>query len=466
MELGGMPLKLLPIPGTSQVLVASNGYAAHFIALVDLKTAAVAQRVPIAEGWMGMALTPDGKRVCVSGGSKDRIFMFDLANGKLAAAGEIALPAGTFPAGLHMNKDGSRLYVTGNVSNSLLVVDLLKMEVSATFGVGNKPYTCAITADESTAYVSDWGEEDVAIIDLKGGSPIRKVKVQEKPNDLLLTPDEQRLFVANGNRNTVSVMDTKEARVTGQIDVGLVPKAPLGSTPNALALGPDGKTLYVANADNNALAVLDISQPSHTVSRGFIPTGWYPTAVCLGSASGRPCIVVANGKGAASYPNSKAWLDSNLSGRKSLGDPKNPGYIASLIEGTLFRPTLHFQSGKTARSNTSSTSSRRTGPMTSSLAISRKATATPLVAFSPPGSLPTNTPLRGSLFFSTTSSSMRKSAPTVTIGPPAHTPRTTSRSSGPACTVAMETRRGWIFTTIRWLILPAASFGISARRLG
>src|SRR5437660_341460 len=44
MELGGLPLKLLPIPGTSQILVASNGYAAHFIALVDLQTAAVVQR--------------------------------------------------------------------------------------------------------------------------------------------------------------------------------------------------------------------------------------------------------------------------------------------------------------------------------------------------------------------------------------------------------------------------------------
>jgi len=335
MELGGLPLKLLPIPGSSQVLVASNGYTGHFIGLIDVAKAELVQRVPISEGWMGMALSPDGGHVFVSGGSKDQILLFDFADGKLTPAGEIALPGGTFPAGLHINKAGTRLYVTANLSNALLVVDLASKEVTATIGVGNKPYTCLVTADEAVAYVSDWGEEDVAVIDLKTSVVRSKVKVQEKPNDLPLTPDEQRLFVANGNRNTVSVIDTKEARVVEQIDVGLVPNAPLGSTPNALAFAPDGRTLYVANADNNAVAVLDIGKPGHTVSRGFIPTGWYPTAVCVSSIGDGAHIIVANGKGAASVPNNKAWLDSNLAGRKSLGDTKNPSYIANLIEGTL-----------------------------------------------------------------------------------------------------------------------------------
>lgn len=335
MELGGLPLKLVAIPGTSQVLVASNGYTQHFIALVDVAKATVLQHTPITEGWMGLALSPNGKQVYVSGGSRDRILIFELVDGKLTPGAEIVLPAGTFPAGLQVNKDGTRLYVTGNLSDALLVVDLLKKEVITTIAVGKKPYTCAVTADEQTAYVSDWGEQDVAVLDLGSGRVRGKIPVQEKPNDLQLSADEQRLFVSNGNRNTVSIIDTAAGNVMEQIDVGLVPNAPLGTTPNAFAMEPDGKTLYVANADNNALAVLDVSRPGHTFSRGFIPTGWYPTAVCLSRSGDKACLVAANGKGTTSVPNTRAWLESNLAGRKSLGDSKNPSYIAGLLEGTL-----------------------------------------------------------------------------------------------------------------------------------
>ena len=69
----------------------------------------------------------------------------------------------------------------------------------------------------------------------------------------------------------------------------------------ALQLSEDQKTLYVANADNNCLAVFDLSKPGFSKSKGFIPTGWYPTNV---KVIGKK-IYVSNGKGLSSLPNSK-----------------------------------------------------------------------------------------------------------------------------------------------------------------
>jgi len=64
-------------------------------------------------------------------------------------------------------------------------------------------------------------------------------------------------------------------------------------------LSEDEKTLYVANADNNCLAVFDISKPGFSKSKGFIPTGWYPTNVkIIGNK-----IFVSNGKGFSSMAN-------------------------------------------------------------------------------------------------------------------------------------------------------------------
>ncbi|HVM47135.1 MAG TPA: bifunctional YncE family protein/alkaline phosphatase family protein [Candidatus Acidoferrum sp.] len=335
LPLGGMPLKLAPVPGGRYALAMSSGYTEHFLGVIDATSGRVAQHLPIAEGWMGLALSPEGDQVFASGGSKDCILTFQFANGALKPTGQIALPKGTFPAGLAVGSRGRRLYITGNLGNALLVLDLPSGKLVAAIPVGNKPYTCVISRNEKTAYVSNWGEDNVAVVDLSAGRVLRNIQVQEKPNDLLLTPDATRLFVANGNRNTVSVLDTKDGRVIEQIDAGIVPKAPLGSTPNALALTSDGKTLYVADADNNAVAVVDVSRPGHSISRGYIPSGWYPTAVCLSGKGSEARLLIANGKGARSQPNAAQWKASRESGRKGLGDSKNAAFIAALLQGTV-----------------------------------------------------------------------------------------------------------------------------------
>ena len=72
-------------------------------------------------------------------------------------------------------------------------------------------------------------------------------------------------------------------------------------TPSALALSEDRNRLFVACSDANAVAVVDVSEARSRVL-GFVPTGWYPTAV-------RPVagerLVVLNGKGTRSFPNPK-----------------------------------------------------------------------------------------------------------------------------------------------------------------
>ena len=64
-----------------------------------------------------------------------------------------------------------------------------------------------------------------------------------------------------------------------------------------MAVAPDGKTLYVANADNNCVAVIDIAEPNESQVKGFIPTGWYPTAVAV-TPDGKN-LLVGVGKGNA-----------------------------------------------------------------------------------------------------------------------------------------------------------------------
>ena len=116
---------------------------------------------------------------------------------------------------------------------------------------------------------------------------------------MCLTKNNHFLFVANANDNSVSVIDLQKRKVIETLNAALYPDAPTGSTTNALALSENEKTLYVANADNNCLAVFDVSIAGSSKSKGFIPVGWYPTAV---KVIGKK-VFVANGKGFTSMAN-------------------------------------------------------------------------------------------------------------------------------------------------------------------
>jgi YVTN family beta-propeller protein len=162
----------------------------------------------------------------------------------------------------------------------------------------NSPlYTCVLDEKRKLLYISVWGGSSVAVVHSEELVLIKEIAVGHHPS--AMASDGSRLFVTNSGENSVSVIDLSTLTVEEKIDVALLPNSPIGSTPNALAFGPGDTTLYVALADNNALAVVDIGTKRASSVKGFIPTGWYPTAiVCADSV-----LIVANGKGASSGKN-------------------------------------------------------------------------------------------------------------------------------------------------------------------
>ncbi|MCF6331837.1 MAG: bifunctional YncE family protein/alkaline phosphatase family protein [Draconibacterium sp.] len=320
-NLGGLPLNIVLVPNTHYAVVTSNGYTDHFLALVDLNAEQIVDRHIIKQGWIGLAVSNDGERVYASAGGKDRILVFNVKNKRLDLTREISLPNGMYPSGLSLGSDNRYLYVVGNHNNKLLQINLSTNQIISSWEVGTTPYTCIISSDLETVFVSNWGENSVSVVDLTKQEEVKKIIVKDHPNDLIFNSDENFLYVACGNWNIVSVIDLNRKKVIEEIEISLFPGAPPGSTPNALALSPNGKELYVANADNNCLAVIDVSNPHKSTPLGFIPTGWYPTAIAISKTGEK--IIVANGKGSVSSP----------SGDKSKGLPGES--IHGILEGTL-----------------------------------------------------------------------------------------------------------------------------------
>jgi YVTN family beta-propeller protein len=299
LALGDLPLGIDVTPDERYAAVANGGRERNVL-IIDLKTRKITDTFAAGHAWLGVRFFDRGKQLAVSGGRYNAVFLFDFTEGKAAPRDTIVLGE-PFPrqrvsvAGIDVAADGQILFAAGRDDSTLYAYDLTLDSLRYRIKLPAEPYTCRAHPIRPEVFVSLWGGAQVAVIDRAQEKIVAQIDVGDHPNDIAFSPDVQRLFVANANLNSVSVIEVATRRVIETIQTALAPDAPPGSTPNGLAVSADSKQLFVANADNNYVAVFDIAMPERSRNLGFIPTGWYPTALrALRSTS---TLLVLNGKG-------------------------------------------------------------------------------------------------------------------------------------------------------------------------
>lgn len=341
LPLGDLPLNMAVSPDRNLIAVTNNGQSVQSIQLIDTKTEKVLDNVVVPKSWYGLKFTADGRKLFASGGNDNWILEFAVVNRKLQLKDSIVLgkkwPERISPAGIEIDDDKKRMYVVTKEDKSLYIVDLIKKEVLYKRQIGAEAYSCTLSPDKKLLYVSLWGADKVVRINTSSFASVDSIEVGDNPNELLLNKSGTLLYVANANDNSVSVIDVRQWKQIEVLNAALYPNAPAGSASNGLALSADEKTLYVANADNNSLAVFDVSKKGVSMSKGFIPVGWYPTNV---KVIGKK-IFVTNGKGYTSLPNAKGPDPTKRDQEVNYqhGDYKQQQskiqYIAGLFKGMM-----------------------------------------------------------------------------------------------------------------------------------
>ena len=350
--------------------VLHAGFGTHQIAVIDLRKGEVVGRTKVEETFYGIEFGQGGKRLYASGAGNEvvRWFDFNPGTGELGVEQQIPLrdvKERGIPAGMAVGLDTGVLYVANVLGQKVARIDLGGAASVKDISLGESlgapkalpdakpqtfdeasiskraeaaldpadpaapyPYACRLDERRHRLYVSLWARGEVAVIDTQTGQVVDRWRSEEHPNEMLITRDGKLLYVANANRNTVTVFDTAKGAAIETIWAAIHPNSPPGSTPNGLALSPDERTLFVANANLNTVAVVDVSVRGKSRSKGFIPTGWYPTSVRV-TPDGRK-LLVANGKGIASQANPKG---------PQPGVKPAPGttleYIGGLFKGTV-----------------------------------------------------------------------------------------------------------------------------------
>ncbi len=356
-----LPLNIIPLADNRHVLVATSGYNAHELSLIDLDLKKVIDHQEVRQSWFGLALSPEGDRIWWSGGGGNTLHAFRLADAigiwlpRLETGPSRPRIQGStvdnrplrshFGGGLALDPRRKVLYSLDVDRGTISALDLASLKELNSATAGTRPYDVAIARNGEQLFVSDWAGRAVRVLDATDLRTVAKIAVGEHPNQIAVHPKDDRIFVACASSDCVSVIDTRRGIVTETIQTALFPRSPEGSTPDALAIAPDGKTLFVANADNNNVAVIDIATPSRSQVKGFIPTGWYPTAVAV-SPDGKQ-LLIGVGKGLQTRANpipaallgeakaaSLAKARAEMTKKRTDRDPRHP-HVGATLSGSL-----------------------------------------------------------------------------------------------------------------------------------
>jgi DNA-binding beta-propeller fold protein YncE len=298
---------------------------------------------------VGVTFSPDGKYVYAAGGGDDSIYDFAVHGDKLKLLHTVAVPslsskvpalpiegaASGYPEAVAVTPDGKTLLAADLFDSTLEAFSLtpgkaptLEAQGLVAGGIpGPAPLayldSIVVSPNGQYAYVAAEGTGIVYAVDLAAfeasgivthllpgvlsslgpaiAVPVPIVGINH-PTGLAVSPDGSTLLVAGSDSDNVAAVKLI-AGIPSPLDSTVRleadptrPRSVLGSSPVDVAYAAGGKRAYVAMAGDDVVAVLDTT--GATPKRlGYIPTGWYPTAVAIGPTDHMIYTVSAKGLG-------------------------------------------------------------------------------------------------------------------------------------------------------------------------
>jgi YVTN family beta-propeller protein len=235
---GDHPYGVAVTPDGSKVYVGN--WFPGTVSVIETATNKVTATIPVGSIPWGMAVTLDGSKVYVanSGGQPFSVSVIDTATNTVIAIIPIPPSRGmaVAPRGVAVTPDGSKVYVsnTADLSNSaepgsVSVIDTETNTVISTIHlvtvINDDSEGVAVSPDGSKVYVTNDALNNVVVINAATNTVTATISVGTGPLGVALTPDGSKVYIANIGDNNVSVIDTASKTVTATIPVGSNPIA-------------------------------------------------------------------------------------------------------------------------------------------------------------------------------------------------------------------------------------------------
>lgn len=321
-EVGRYPLVVTPFAG--DLVVLDNGYYVETnpeISVLSgdgskvLKTLTTTSLFPCAKvGLDGLLYVSGGYNQTVRGYNEKFEEVRDFTvNG--FTSGLAPMDKTTLAVAYLLMDDSKGGYKTGG---RLALVDTQTGEIKDELNCGRMPY--ALEFQDGKLFVSLLSDNQVAVYSARSGrlKLLKNIPAGTTPSAFVADPKNHRLYAINQNSDQVTVIDSLTMRVRASWSLRQK-NFKFGTAPTSGWV--EGPRLYVTLSRLNAVAIIN-TQTGRV--QGYIPTGWYPTAVTGDEAN----LYVLSAKGIHERR-------PNPNGPQPTKKREEPGYVLTLLKGSL-----------------------------------------------------------------------------------------------------------------------------------
>ena len=171
------------------------------------------------------------------------------------------IPVSGGPVGIAITKAGTMI-ISRYDSNDVVFGNVDSLTLNGELPIGLHPGDVALSPDERTAYVTNYGTPTVAIIDVASRQQTGVLTVTDAPRRILVSPDGNRIYISNSGHgaDTTAVLFVFAAHTQALLDT-----ITIGRWANGLALDSAHSKLYVSSVDTGKIFEIDVN--ADTVTR-------------------------------------------------------------------------------------------------------------------------------------------------------------------------------------------------------
>ena len=199
---------MLPAAWGATLVVANKAEATA--SLINLDSGEVVATLPTGDGPHEVGISPDGRRAMVTnygrrGSPGQSLTLLDIPSASVLKT--IDLGEYRSPHGVEW-LDGSRVAVTVEANQALIVVDIENATVSSAIQTGQQTsHMVALDPARQRAYTSNIGSGSLTVLDLEKGERLENIETGKGAEGLTVAGRDGRIWVTNREDDTITVID-------------------------------------------------------------------------------------------------------------------------------------------------------------------------------------------------------------------------------------------------------------------